>query len=138
MIIAFPILLIVAMVIASRSSARLLGSSDGRWFPAWTLAGAAVTFSFLTGLSIGLFVLPFAAAVLWWVARRAPHLVDALGFVVGIGLVLLLVGFLNRDGDGIDPLPWLLCGLGLSGLALACHVVLRHRALRRSARDRPA
>jgi len=93
MIVVFPLLVIAATVIALRSAERGFGS-DGthwRWFVAWSVAGAAMTFSFLTGLSIGLFVLPLAAVLLLWVARRAPHLADALGFVEGIAVLLLLV-----------------------------------------------
>ena len=89
-----------------------------------------MSFSFLTGLSIGLFVLPLAAALLLWVARNAPRLPDALGFVPGIGAVLVLVALLNRAGTGLDPIPWFLAGLALGGLALLAYGVLRVRALR--------
>jgi hypothetical protein len=34
------------------------------WFGAWLVVGAALTFCFLTGFSIGLFVLPFALVLL--------------------------------------------------------------------------
>jgi hypothetical protein len=132
MIVVFPLLVIAATVIAFRSAERGLGS-DGthwRWFVAWSVAGAAMTFSFLTGLSIGLFVLPLAAVLLLWVARRAPHLPDALGFVEGIAVLLLLVAFLNRAGNGVDPTPWLEAGLSLSGFALAAYVLLRRRTAR--------
>ena len=99
-----------------------------RWFAAWSVAGASVTFSFLTGLSIGLFVLPLAAVLLLWVAWNAPRLPDALGFVAGIGAVLVLVAFLNRAGTGVDPMPWFLAGLSLAGLALVAYSVARLRA----------
>jgi hypothetical protein len=45
----------------------------------------------LTGFSVGLFVLPFAAAILLFVARRSPHALEALGFLVGAGGVLLVL-----------------------------------------------
>lgn len=86
-----------------------------------------MTFSFLTGLSIGLFVLPLAAALLLWVASHAPHLPDALGFAAGMGAVLLLVAFLSRGGTGLDPIPWLLAGLAVDGLALLAYSLLRRR-----------
>jgi hypothetical protein len=132
MILVFPILVIVAIAIALRRADRGSAATHPRWFVAWSLAGAALTFSFLTGLSIGLLVLPFAAAILWWVARTAPLMPDSLGFVAGIGVVLLLVAFLNRGGEGVDPLPWLFAGLFLDVLAIATYVLLSRRMPRRS------
>jgi hypothetical protein len=84
-----------------------------------------MTFSFLAGLSIGLFVLPLAAALLLWVASRAPHRPDVLGFAAGLGGVLVLVGFLNRAGTGGDSVPWLLIGLSIDGCALLAYGLLR-------------
>lgn len=128
MILAFPLLLVAAAYVAlRRPDPRGLGR-DGtgwRWFAAWSAAGAATTFSFLTGLSIGLFVLPLAAALLFWVARHAPRLPAALGFAEGVGAVLLLVAFLNRGEAGVDPMPWLLAGLFLAGFALLASGLLR-------------
>jgi hypothetical protein len=61
------------------------------WFVAWTLAGFLITFSFLTGLTIGLFILPAAAAVLLAVAARSPHLLEGIGFVVGVAANVALI-----------------------------------------------
>jgi hypothetical protein len=104
------------------------------WFGAWLAVGAAFTLGFLGALSIGLFVLPFALVLLVIVVRRSPHLAEATGFVCGIGVILLLIAFINRDnvpctGSGLrldagqqsascggwDPHPWLY--LGLAGTA---------------------
>ena len=125
MIVVFPVLLLVATVMAVRRAQRGLGSTGAhwRWFAAWSAAGAALTFSFLTGLSIGIFVLPFAGALLVWVARRAPRLPDAFGFVAGVGLLLVVIAFINRAGDGVDPMPWLLAGVSLNGVALIAYVL---------------
>jgi hypothetical protein len=133
MILVFPIFLLAATFLMLRRAEERRPAPDGtrwRWFAAWSVAGAAMAFSFLTGLSIGLFVLPLAAAVLLWVAWKAPRLPYALGFVAGIGAVLVLVAFLNRAGTGVDPMPWLLAGLALGGFALALYGLLRLRALR--------
>jgi len=132
MILVFPILLVAATFLTLRRAEGRRSASDGarwRWFAAWSVTGAALSFSFLTGLSIGLFVLPLAAALLLWVARNSPQLWDALGFVAGIGAVLVLVALLNRAGTGVDPIPWFLAGLTLGGLALLAYGVLRVRAL---------
>ena len=105
------------------------------WFGAWLVVGAALTFSFLAGLSIGLFVLPFALVLLAVVASRSPHRPEAIGLVSGIGVTLLLVAFINRDNEpcpasgrfqqlapgqqsvscgGLDPHPWPYLGLAVT------------------------
>jgi hypothetical protein len=130
MILVFPLLLVAATFLTlRRAEERRAISVDARWrwFSAWSVAGAAMAFSLLAGLSIGFFVLPFAAALLLWVAWSAPQLRDALGFAVGIGAVLVLVAFLSRGGSGVDAMPWFLAGLSLGGLALITYSVLRLR-----------
>lgn len=144
MILVFPLLLVAAMFFTLRRVGDRGSSSGGarwRWFAAWSAAGAVTTFSFLTGFSIGIFVLPFAAVLLLWVARHAPQPSDALGFVGGIGAVLLLIALLNRAGTGVDPMPWLLAGLSLAGSALLAYGVLGCRTRRadsESQRIRPS
>ena len=131
MILVFPLLLLAATFVTLRRAEERRPAPQGtywRWFAAWSVAGAAMAFSFLTGLSIGLFVLPLAAALLLWVAWNAPRFPEALGFVAGIGAVLVLVAFLNRAGTGVDPVPWLVAGLCLAGCALVAYSALRHRA----------
>jgi hypothetical protein len=78
MIFVIPLVL-VAAILALRGAKRdfQVAGAQGRWFLAWSAAGAATTFSVLTGLSVGVFVLPFAALLLSWVARRSRHLLDA-------------------------------------------------------------
>lgn len=113
------------------------------WFGAWLAVGAALTLSFLAGFSIGLFVLPFALVLLAIVATRAPRLPEALGFVSGIGVALLLVAFLNRDYEacpangvlrlapgqqsvscgGLDPYPWLYLGLTVTAAGVVMYLV---------------
>ena len=124
------------------------------WFAAWCAAGALLTFSFLTGLSIGLFVFPLAAGALLYVAWHAPHFFEGLGSVAGVGAMLLVVAFLNRDYrpcregghslpadapagssvgcGGMDATPWLLAGLVTVGLPLLAYAI---NALRGRDRD---
>jgi hypothetical protein len=125
MIFVIPLVL-VAAILALRGAKRdfQVAGAQGRWFLAWSAAGAATTFSVLTGLSVGVFVLPFAALLLSWVARRSRHLLDATGFVAGIGVALVLVAFLNRSGSGLDPMPWLVAGVCLDGSALLAYALL--------------
>jgi hypothetical protein len=93
MILLYPLVLGAAIVLVVRRGGA--GHRTGwPWFLAWTASGALFFFSFLTGFSIGLFVLPFAAVLLIWTARRAPHWAEGSGFLLGVGLVTLLVGWL--------------------------------------------
>jgi hypothetical protein len=143
MILLYPLALAAAAVVMRRTTGSRRGAM---WFGWWTAAGALFTFSLLTGFSVGLFVLPLAVALLLWVARRAPGR-EAIGFFEGIGLVLILVWFVNRDYTpcpanglsipasappgtlvscgGFDARPWLLAGLVASSLALAGYGVAR-------------
>jgi hypothetical protein len=92
---------------------------------------------------------PDCSSVLALGAGRAPGR-EAIGFVEGVGVVLLTVWFLNRDYTpcpangrlsipasappgtsvscgGFDARPWLLAGVLVSSLALAAYVVARQR-----------
>ncbi len=153
MIVLFPALVLIAAFIVWRSRRTVPDSAGGkgwRWFAGWSAAGAALTISFLTGFSIGLFILPLAAGLLIWVARSAPRPAEALGFIEGIGATLLLVAFLNRDYKpcsehgrlhlpagsppgasvscgGFDPVPWLIAGIVVSALPLLSYAFLHLR-----------
>jgi hypothetical protein len=50
-----------------------------------------MSFSLVTGFSIGLFILPVAAGTLIWDAIRSPHVREASGFVAGLGATALLI-----------------------------------------------
>jgi hypothetical protein len=141
MILVFPIALLVCAVVFWRAHGRPEGRGPV-WFGAWTGAGAAVTFCFLTGFSIGLLLLPLALVLLAFVARRSPQLPEAAGFVTGIGVTLLVVAFINRDYEpcpangvlrleagresvscgGFDPHPWLYWGLAISVLGAIAYL----------------
>lgn len=160
MILLYPLVVAGAVAVLWRRR----GAAEGRgwrWFAAWCAAGALFTFSFLTGLSIGLLVLPFAAAAVLFVAWRAPHVLETLGSVAGVGVTLLLVAFLSRDYrpcpegglslppdappgtsvecGGFDPAPWLLAGLMSLALPLLAYATasLRRRGAIRTRRTRP-
>lgn len=132
MILVFPVALVLCAIVLVRARGRTEGRGPF-WFGAWVLTGAALTFSFLTGLSIGIFVLPFAIGLLVLVVRRSPQLPEAAGLVSGIGVILLVVAFLHRAYEpcpasgvlrlqpgqtsvscgGLDPQPWLAGGLAV-------------------------
>jgi len=98
---------------------------DGRWFLAWTLLGAGFAFSVLAALTFGIFVVPVVLAFTVLAVRRSSTRSRA-GVVAGLGLPVLWVAWLNRDGPGTichstatgqtcgdqyNPLPWVVIGL---------------------------
>jgi len=121
----YPLVLLVAAFMLVQNRGRP-GGHGWRWFGAWWVSGGVFAFSLVTGLSIGLFVLPFAAAALFVVAARAPHLPETSGFVAGVGTLALVVAWLNRD-DGIDVTSWLAGGFVLTTAAVAAFALTRSR-----------
>jgi hypothetical protein len=93
-ILAWPILLVVATILMWRNRDTAGGRGRG-WFGVWVAAGFLMSFSLVTGFSIGIFILPLAAAVLIWVAHRAPHLQEAVGFLGGVAATALVVAVLT-------------------------------------------
>jgi hypothetical protein len=111
----------------------------------WALASALVIFGVITGLSIGLFVLPFAVVAVLLAGRRNRVWPEGpMGGLVGAGGVCLLVAYLNRgpftpcapesvnvrlnDGGhfhcgGLDPTTWLAAGALLVVAGLLGYVV---------------
>jgi hypothetical protein len=114
-------------------------------FVAWSAVGALLVFSFLSGFSIGLFILPFALIAILLVATHASGWPEAIGVIAGAGAVSLLIAFLNRDyspcpesgvltvpaGEtsaecgGFDPMPWLVGGIILIGFSITAHAFVR-------------
>ncbi len=150
MVVAVTFLLIVAAIVLSNRHDGPGRTGGWRWFFAWTGVGALFTLTYLTGLSIGLFLLPVAAAVFYFVARRSVLWAERIGFVEGVGAMFLLVAFLNREctprgsgtlvlrpGEtsasscgGFDPAPWFGVGALLSLGAVATYAFVRGRRTR--------
>jgi hypothetical protein len=106
------------------------------WFWAWALVGVAIA---LGMLSLGLLLLVPSAVAILLMARRHP--INAFGLLSGIGVMLLVVAYLQRQGPGTtcwhtatasgcdqhsDPIPWLVAGLlffvaGIIGQARRSH-----------------
>jgi hypothetical protein len=70
------------------------GGHGRSWFLVWGLAGFLMSFSLIAGFSIGLLLLPVAAAVVLWAALRSPHLSEAAGFLAGVGATVVLVALI--------------------------------------------
>jgi hypothetical protein len=97
--------------------------TDGRWFVAWILVGGALAFG---TVSLGPLVLLPVAVIAVLMSRQLAARRSAYGALVGMGLLLLVVAYLNREGPGttcwergttsgcdqhLNPLPWLALGL---------------------------
>ena len=103
--------------------ARTFRSMQFPWFLAWLAVGVGLGL----GVSVlGVFAVPLAllAAVLLGVRHHGGR--AALGALVGVGLLLLYVAYVQRKGPGtvswhtatasgsnqyLDPRPWLVAGL---------------------------
>ena len=112
------------------------------WFLAGIGAGAGLAVSLLGALTIGIFVLPFAVALPVVLALRHPE--GLIGAISGLGLPLLYVAYLNRDGPGTvctsvaggtscadewSPLPWAVAGLVLIAVGIVVFaLVVKPRA----------
>jgi hypothetical protein len=70
------------------------------WFLAWVLVGVALAFGVLSIASVGIFVLPVAVIAGAVLALRPAARRQLAGAVVGAGLPLLYVAYLNRSGPG--------------------------------------
>lgn len=143
MIVMIVVLAVAAAVLAGFRATRADRASGWAWFVAWAGAGALTTFAVVTGLSIGLFVLPLAFAALWAVAARARMWPDAFGLLVGAAVICLLVGALNRaqvpcPSSGsltsqpspcgfADPAPWLAVGVALAAIGAGGYVVAQRQ-----------
>ena len=121
MILIYPLLVVIAAVSIARADRRHSAGWFG--FALWAVTGAAFTFSLLTGLSIGLILLPLVVVLLYAATRIASDFADSLGFVAGIGAILLVIASIQGFSIG-----WLVPGLAFSSVALGSFVATRRVA----------
>jgi hypothetical protein len=155
------VLLLAGLVVIGALALALArpGPDRPRWNPvagyaAWAISGLLLTVAVLALPSIGLFLLPFAAAAAVYSARRFPG-APVVGLIAGGGLALVAIGIVNlgnhscpRQPVSIPPgrltstscggpsaWPWLMAGtiLLVIGLALAAVLWSRTRSPSRSA-----
>jgi hypothetical protein len=108
------------------------------WFWAWAAIGAGSAVGFISFL--GVLTLVPTLLVGFVLSRRHP--VNWFGLVSGIGVMLLVIAYLQRQGPGttctrtatsvsceqhLNPIPWLVVGLLFLAVGLVGHA-------RRSAR----
>jgi hypothetical protein len=124
------------------AAAGARSAATRRWFFAWFAAGALCALAVLGALTIGIFVLPIAGALIVFLATRRGASVGIGGLISGLGLPVLYVAFLNRDGPGNickisatstscteewSPWPWVLLGAALVGLGAGVFVMSTRR-----------
>jgi hypothetical protein len=99
--------------------------NDNRWFATWVVVGCALAFG-VVSFAIGPLVFIPAAVIAVLMLRKPAARRSAYGALLGIGLLLLFVAYVNREGPGttcwehgttvgcgehLNPLPWLLVGV---------------------------
>jgi hypothetical protein len=94
----------------------------------WALEGAIFALSVLAAASFGLFLVPLAAVLLWWLARNAGAGPEMLGALSGMGGPTLAVAILGREPGGLDWRPWLAAGLVLVAAGIGAYVFARRHA----------
>lgn len=102
------------------------------WFWAWALVGAAFGLG-VTSLGL-LLAVPATLAVVLMTRRRPIR--GAFGLSTGVGAVLLVVAYLQRQGPGttcwrtatgggcdqhLNPIPWLVVGLVCAAAGFVGH-----------------
>jgi hypothetical protein len=122
---------------------KIGGVADRRGMPGWAAfglwftVGAVVSLGILAALSIGFVMLPVGLIGAAALAMRSSTRRGVLGVVSGLGVPLMYVAFLNRDGPGTSchaanggvdcaerwsPWPWLGLGSALVILGLVLYV----------------
>jgi hypothetical protein len=112
--------------------------TDCASFWTWTAVGCVLAFG---AVSLGpLLLVPVAILAAVMAARTSRG--SAFGLLTGVGLLLLFVSYLNREGPGttcwqrgtaggcdehLNPLPWLVLGLGLVVAGIGAFGVTRSR-----------
>lgn len=114
-------------------SAATRTRTDWSWFLVWLLLGAAAA---LGAVSLGPLLLVPVAVVGVLLASRPEARGSAFGLLSGVGVLLVYVAWVQREGPGttcwqtatasgcdqhLDPLPWLVAGTVLFVVGLFAH-----------------
>jgi hypothetical protein len=99
--------------------------TDARWFAAWVVVGCALAFG-VVSFALGPLVFVPAALAAALMLRKPSARAGAYGALIGVGVLLLFVAYLNRDGLGLNPLPWLFLGLAFVAGGFVARRLRRH------------
>lgn len=112
------------------------------WFAAWMIVGAGYSFGLLS--FAGLFVLPIALIVTVAFVRARSPLIGIHGLVSGLGLPILYIAWINREGPGeichttatenycvseLSPWPWVIAGSILVAAGLFLSIITRRQEM---------
>jgi hypothetical protein len=89
MVVLYPIVLVAALYLMSKSRQRGVGFRGGVWFSAWAFAGVLAVFGLLPRPSIAVVLFGLAAIAIFWLAVNAPYWREVAGFPVGVGLAAI-------------------------------------------------
>ena len=114
----------------------------------WAIAFALISLVVIAAMSIGMFILPFAAVALGFAGTRNRAWPEAaMGALVGVGTACLFVAYRNRSYapcpqgpmrlawgqhfscGGLDPTPWLVVGAVTIGAGIIGYLAARHTRL---------
>jgi hypothetical protein len=114
--------------------------TDNRWFVIWVIVGCGLALGVIS-FAIGPLVLVPSVLVAAFLVSRPQARRGAYGALIGVGVLLLLVAWLNRQGPGttcwqhgstsgcdehLNPLPWLMLGLAFVAGGFVAHRLRRH------------
>ncbi|MFF7334780.1 hypothetical protein [Streptomyces sp. NPDC008150] len=130
------------------NSGTVAGVRDGRrlewaWFAGWVAVGACAAFGLALVVTAGLVLVLLAAAAAGLLVRKGPGRAVA-GLPVGLAVLVLYIGYLNRGGPGTvchvrsgggdcvdeySPIPFVVGGVALllAGLLIFVLPVLLDR-----------
>ena len=122
---------------------RVVRPSGWGWFVAWFALGVSWVLTVLGAFTIGILVLPIAVGRTIFLATRRHAGNGIAGLISGLGVPLLLVAWLNRQGPGTicttsrnggqscvdesNPWPWLAIGVALVVLGAFVFIASGHR-----------
>jgi hypothetical protein len=99
--------------------------NENHWFAVWVIVGCALALG-VVSFALGPLVFIPAAVIAVLMIRRPAARRSAYGALIGVGLLLLFIAYLNREGPGttcwengtsmscgdhLNPLPWLVLGV---------------------------
>jgi hypothetical protein len=105
----------------------MTGTRARDWgFVHWALAGFLIAFGFVSGFTIGLFLV-LGIVLFGWLWRRGSTWPHDLGLLGGAGAACLVIAVISAIGGDVSPTIWGVVGLVLTTTSSATFWWLRCR-----------